>query len=121
VKRQALNNRSFSSIFKGKVFTANQLLHVPHPLYSPDLALSDFRLFGHIKAGLARRSFSEPEELSEDVREFLEGIPADKLTAVSEGRTDQVRWVNAHSWQYSSIWLFLKAKMTIKKFYHKTF
>jgi transposase len=45
----------------------NQLLHVPHPPYSPELALSDFWLFGHIKTGLAGRSFAEPEELLEGV------------------------------------------------------
>jgi hypothetical protein len=30
-------------------FIENQLLHVSHPSYSPDLAPSDFWLFGHIK------------------------------------------------------------------------
>jgi hypothetical protein len=44
-------------------FVENQLLHVPQPPYSPDLAPSDFLLFGRIKTGLARQSFAEPEEL----------------------------------------------------------
>jgi histone-lysine N-methyltransferase SETMAR len=50
----------------------NQLLHVPCPPYSPDLALSDFWLFARIKTELAGRSFTEPEELLEGVREFME-------------------------------------------------
>jgi hypothetical protein len=35
-------------------FTENEIVHVPHPLYSPDLATSDFLLFGHMKAVLVR-------------------------------------------------------------------
>jgi hypothetical protein len=31
-------------------FAENEIVRVPHPLYSPDLALSDFWLFDHIKA-----------------------------------------------------------------------
>jgi hypothetical protein len=82
-------------------FIENQLLHVPHPPYSSDLAPSCFWLFGRIKAGLADRSFAEPEELLKDVGEFLEGIPAAELMAVFEGWIDRVRWViaqNGHSW-----------------------
>jgi hypothetical protein len=76
----------------------NQLLHVPYPPYSTDLAPSDFWLFGRIKTGLAGRSFAEPEALLEllvGVREFLEGIPAAELTAVFEGWIDRVRWMIA--------------------------
>jgi hypothetical protein len=78
----------------------NQLLHVPHSSYSPNLAPLDFWLFGRIKTGLAGRIFAEPEELLEDIREFLEGIPAAELPAVFEGWIDRVRWVIAHNGQY---------------------
>jgi hypothetical protein len=63
-------------------FINSQLLHVPHPLYSPDLAESDFWLFGRIQTGLAARSFTELEELLEGVQEFLEGIPVTELMVV---------------------------------------
>jgi hypothetical protein len=61
----------------------NQLLHVFHLPYSPAFAPSDFWLFGRIKTGLAGRRFAELEELLKGVREFLDGIPAAELTAVS--------------------------------------
>jgi hypothetical protein len=51
-------------------FIENQLLHVPRPSYSPDLALSDFWLFGNIKTGLASRSLAGPEELLEVFESF---------------------------------------------------
>jgi hypothetical protein len=86
----------------GTVFIENQLLHVPHPSCSPDLAPSDFWLFGRIKTGLTGRSFAEPEELLEGVREFLEGIPAAELTAAPEDWIDRVRWVITHNKQYQT-------------------
>jgi hypothetical protein len=63
----------------------NQLLHVPHSPYSPDLAPSDFWLLGRIKTGLDGRSFAEPKDLLKGIRESLEGIPAVELTAIFEG------------------------------------
>jgi hypothetical protein len=42
----------FSKVMK-QFFIENQLLHVLHPAYSPDLAASDFWIFAHIKTGLA--------------------------------------------------------------------
>jgi histone-lysine N-methyltransferase SETMAR len=52
-------------------FIENQLPHVPHPPWNPDFAPSDFWLFGCIKPGLTGRSFAEPAELLEGVREFI--------------------------------------------------
>jgi hypothetical protein len=80
----------------------NQLLCVPHPPYSPDLAPSDFWLFGRIKTGIAGRSFTEPEELLECIGAFLEGIPAAELTAVFGSWIDRVRWVITHHGQHYS-------------------
>jgi hypothetical protein len=48
-------------------FVENQVLHVPHSPYGPNLAPSDFWLFERIKTGLADRSFAEPEELLKGV------------------------------------------------------
>jgi hypothetical protein len=74
----------------GTIFIENQLLHVPRPPYRLDLAPSDFWLFRCIKTGLPGRSFDEPEELLEGIREFLEEILAAELTAVFEGWIDRV-------------------------------
>jgi histone-lysine N-methyltransferase SETMAR len=96
------NCRVHFSKLTEQFFIESQLLSVPRPPYSPYLAPSDFWLFGPIKTGLAGRSLAESEELLEDVREFLEGIPAAELTAVFEGWVDRVRWVIAHNGQHSS-------------------
>jgi hypothetical protein len=77
----------------------NQLMHVPRPPYSPDLAPSDFWLFRLIMTGLTGRRFAQPEEFCQGGREFLKGIPAAELTAVFEGWINRVGWVIAHNGQ----------------------
>jgi hypothetical protein len=94
------NSRIHFAKVMEQFFIENQLMHVPHPLYSPDSVPSDFWIFGRIKTGLAGSNFAEPEELLEDIREFMEGISAAELTAVFEGWIDRVRWVIAHNKQY---------------------
>jgi histone-lysine N-methyltransferase SETMAR len=54
-----------------RFFTENGLLRVPYPPYSPDIAPSDFRLFGRMKKALAGSRFTEPEELLEGMNDFL--------------------------------------------------
>jgi histone-lysine N-methyltransferase SETMAR len=46
----------------------------PHPPYSPDLAPSDFYLFGYIKRCLAGLSFEDADRLLAAVEGVLEGI-----------------------------------------------
>jgi hypothetical protein len=46
------------------VFDENSLVAVPCPPDSPDLPPSDFWLFGHINASLARREFNDISPLN---------------------------------------------------------
>jgi transposase len=62
--------------------TENQIGRVPHPPYSPDLALSDFWLFGHVKTSLVGQAFDEPEQLLEAITEFLNEIQLPEVVAV---------------------------------------
>jgi hypothetical protein len=61
---------------------ANDILRIPHPLYSPDLAPSDFWLFGRIKTTLAGAKFDEAEQLLNAITEFLNTISVEELRAV---------------------------------------
>jgi hypothetical protein len=67
----------------------NQLLHVPHPPYSPHFAPSDFWLFGLIKTGLAREAWPSPinyEKVFENFwREFL---PRNRRRSSGAGLTE---------------------------------
>jgi hypothetical protein len=48
----------------------DSLVVIPHLPYIPDLAPSDFWLFGHVKTSLAGRAFNDIDELLEAVIEF---------------------------------------------------
>jgi hypothetical protein len=53
-----------------------------HPLYSPDLAPSDFLLFGDVKGKLKEYRAETPSELLVRIRVILAEIPRETLNAV---------------------------------------
>jgi histone-lysine N-methyltransferase SETMAR len=63
-------------------FTEDEIVHLPHPRYSPDLAPSDFWLFGHMKAALAGPALDRPEELLDAITTFLEEVQVSELKGV---------------------------------------
>ena len=50
---------------------------LPHPPYSPDLAPSDYHIFGPLEEHLGRKSFHNNEEVTQDVQEWLHWQPED--------------------------------------------
>jgi len=50
---------------------------LPHPPYSPDLALSDFHVFGPFKEAMGGKSFRSDEEVQQVVHEWLRSQPKD--------------------------------------------
>jgi histone-lysine N-methyltransferase SETMAR len=44
---------------------------IPHPAYSPDLAPSDYHVFGPLKEGLSGKKFSTDDEIKEAVHRWL--------------------------------------------------
>jgi histone-lysine N-methyltransferase SETMAR len=63
---------------------ANGLRLALHPSYSPDLAPSDFFLFGYVKECLKGIVFPSYEELLDAIGEVVTGIESETLTAVFE-------------------------------------
>jgi hypothetical protein len=64
---------------------------VPHPPYSPDLAPSDFYLFGDVKRCLAGLSFEDADQLLAAVEGVLDGIEKVTLQAVFLEWMDRLR------------------------------
>ena len=54
-----------------------EMTRLPHPPYSPDLAPSDFFLFGYLKNMLQGTSFARADELFDEVFKILHGMPRD--------------------------------------------
>jgi len=50
---------------------------LPHPQYTPDLAPSDYHLFGRLKEHLGGKRFRNNEEVIQDVQEWLHWQPKD--------------------------------------------
>ena len=58
------------------------LLRAPHPPYSPDLAPSDFYLFGALKSRIRGIEFESSEQIKEWIEAEFEKIPPDELRRV---------------------------------------
>jgi histone-lysine N-methyltransferase SETMAR len=74
---------------------------VPHPSYSPDLAPSDFYLFGNVKRCLAGLSFEDADQLLAAVEDALEGIEKVTLQAIFLEWMDRFRKCIATNWEYT--------------------
>ena len=48
---------------------------LPHPLYSPDLAPSDFQVFGPLKEAMGSKSFGSDKEVQQAEDEWLHSLP----------------------------------------------
>jgi hypothetical protein len=73
----------------------------PHPPYSPDLAPSDFYLFGYAKKCLAGFSFEDADQLLVAVEGVLEGIEKVTLQAVFLEWMDRLRKCIATNGEYT--------------------
>jgi histone-lysine N-methyltransferase SETMAR len=62
----------------------NRLKRAPQPPFSPDLAPSDFYLFGKVKTALMGATFEDAEQLLQAVMAVLNGISRDELERVFE-------------------------------------
>jgi hypothetical protein len=53
--------------------------HVPHPPYSPDLAIADFCLFGRLKQQLSGSTLDSEEDVLEAAAEILSELLKDEM------------------------------------------
>lgn len=69
------NASSHTAKLTTEFLQANHIKTIPHPPYSPDLAMCDFWLFSGLKRSLRGRSFHSEEELDAAVFHFFDSIP----------------------------------------------
>jgi len=68
-------------------------IRLPHPPYSPDLAPSDFSLFGYLKTNLHSKKCNDQSELQQEVTEFLSNLPSNWFEHVWDEWDKRLRWV----------------------------
>ncbi len=79
------NNASSHTVIPTLAFIGlSDILIVPHPPYSPDLAPCDYFLFPRLKADLHRHKFRGLQELQTAVRQALKNIPKEDYRAALE-------------------------------------
>jgi hypothetical protein len=79
---------------------ANGLRLAHHPPYSPDLAPSDFFLFGDVKKRLKVMAFPSYEELLNAIGEVVTSIESETLTAVFEHWMERLGRVSKNNGDY---------------------
>jgi hypothetical protein len=69
--------RSYPAKVSINFFALNEMKKVPHPPYSPDLALSDSFLFGHLKRNLMGYRAENLSELLARIQVMLRAVPGE--------------------------------------------
>jgi hypothetical protein len=69
------------------------LINIPQPAYSPDIAPSDFFLFGYIKEKLKGTKCETTEELLERIKKILSGITPEMRISVFKEWMERLRRV----------------------------
>jgi hypothetical protein len=95
------NVRPHTAKLSAQYFNENRMKSAPHPPYSPDLAPSDFSLFGHVKRCLASLSFEDADQLLAAVEGVPEGIEKVTLQAVFLEWMDRFRKYIATNGEYT--------------------
>ena len=72
----------------------------PHPPYSPDIAPSDFFLFGYTKQKLKGCGFAERDDLLEKIYEILTKISTQKRKDVFEAWIKRCEYIFTHGGEY---------------------
>jgi transposase len=79
---------------------ASRAQRLPHPAYSPDLAPSDFFLFGYLKEKLTDFPCATREQLKIAIIEIFSGIDREILLSVFHSWMKRLKWVIKHGGEY---------------------
>jgi transposase len=88
-----------------------------HPPYSPDLAPSDFFLFGYVKKRLKGMVFPSYKELLDAIGEVVTGVESEILTAVFEHWMERLESVSQNNSDYCSqttSWLIYFSPLSVR-------
>jgi transposase len=94
------NARPHNSRRATECLSRTKAKRVPHPAYSPDLAPSDFFLFGFLKTKLQEYDIPDRETLKSAISDIFAEISEDTLISVFEAWIKRLKWVIAHQGEY---------------------
>ena len=94
------NCRVHNSQYTQKEMEKSRFERTPHPPYSPDIAPSDFFLFGYVKRKLIGHSFQTREALYQAIKSIIDGIRYSKRWEVFDAWATRCKWVYDHDGEY---------------------
>jgi transposase len=94
------NARPHNSNDSNRVLEATKARRVRHPPYSPDIAPSDFFLFGALKGKLSGLAFTSDDELLSAITEKFAEFSEEDLTRVYDHWRERLQWVIKHEGEY---------------------
>jgi histone-lysine N-methyltransferase SETMAR len=77
-----------------------KMVTAPHPAYSPDLAPSDFFLFGRLKNHPGSQSFDSPDDIVAWIEEKFGDLKEGELKSVFDHWEERLEWVIANKGEY---------------------
>jgi hypothetical protein len=90
------NARPRNSKQSQECIQASKAKRLPHPVYSPDLASSDFFFFGYLKEKLATFHCTTRDELKSAFITIFNEIDRETLLAVFNSELERLEWVIKH-------------------------
>lgn len=94
------NARPHTARKVARYLETHRMKKVPHPPFSPDIAPSDFYLFGYVKNRLQGLHFDSMESLLENVVEILSEITKDTLKKVFKDWMDRLQKIINNNGEY---------------------
>ena len=94
------NARPLNSKISRDAIEATKAKRVEHPPYSPDLAPSDFFLFGALKVKLSGSSFSTEQDLISLIRQKFQEISKQVLVRAYQHWSERLQWVIDNEGEY---------------------
>ena len=89
-----------NSMYTQKKIQQSSFRRAPHPPYSPDIAPSDFLLFGYVKGQLQGREFKQRGELFEAIYTIIDSISHETRRKVFDEWMDRCFWVGTNEGLY---------------------
>ena len=77
-----------------------KVVELPHPPYSPDLALCDFFLFPRLKKHLAGRKYQMRKNLGSAILQYMNSIPRKDYENAFENWTKRLKLCVSHGGEY---------------------
>jgi hypothetical protein len=87
---------------------SHRCVRLPHLLYSADLAIQDFCLFGRLKQQPSKRILNSEENVVETITEILRELRKDEAKSAFVPWKERCQWVADHNERFPPNWLNTK-------------